>query len=162
MIPLTFLEYELAEQPDKILNRLKWSVEEVETSWLDNFNNWKTSPATHKPWIGEIDHKNLKFSLEEPGPFFKRRFNVVLKGHLELRASTTNVRIKLGLENFSFLWIFMLYLGGVLFITDAFTNEEFNSYFTLVFFLIAYPILGTYLIRRRMKRAEQKLDQVFA
>jgi hypothetical protein len=55
MIPLTFLEYELPEQPDKVLNRLKWAVEEVETSWLDNFNNWKTTPATHKNWIGEID-----------------------------------------------------------------------------------------------------------
>jgi hypothetical protein len=162
MIPLTFLEYELSDQPDKIFNRLKWSVEEVETSWLDNFNNWKTSPETHKPWIGEIDHRSMKFSLEEPGSIFKRRFNVVLKGKLESRASTTNVRIKLGLDNFSFLWIFMLYLGGVLIITDAFTNEEFNSYFALVFFLIAYPIMGTFLIMRRMKRAEQKLDQVFA
>lgn len=86
MIPLTFLEYELNEQPDKILSRLKWAVEEVEFSWLNNFNNWKSTSETHKNWIGEINRKNLNFSLEEPGPFFKRKFNVVLKGKLELKA----------------------------------------------------------------------------
>ena len=162
MIPLSFLEYELAEQPDKTLNRLKWSVEEIEISWLDKLNNWKASPTTHKPWIGEIDYENLKFSLEESGTLLKRRFNVVLTGKIESRASSTNVKIKLGLDNFSFLLIAILYLGGVLFIADSFTNEEFNSYFSLFFFLIAYPMLGTFLIRRRMKSAEKKLDQVFA
>lgn len=160
MIPLTSLEYELDEKPDKTLSRLKWAVEEVESSWLDNMN-WSTTPATHKDWIGEIDKRNLEFSLEEPGSFFKRKFNVVLKGNLELRASTTNVKIKLGLENFSFLWIFIIYLMAALMISDAFTNEEFDSHFYLGFFLVAYPVLGTILINRRMKKAEKKLDVLF-
>ncbi|MGB3464467.1 MAG: hypothetical protein WBA74_04325 [Cyclobacteriaceae bacterium] len=162
MITLTHLEYELAEQPDKILSRLKWSVEEVEKSWMDNFNYWKKSPETHKPWVGEIDKMNMKFSMEEPDSIFKRSLNVVLKGKIEPRASTTNVSIKLGIENFSFLLIFILYLGGIIFLTDAFTDEEFNSYLSLFFFLIFYPILGTCLIRRRIKRAERKLDHLFA
>jgi hypothetical protein len=162
MIPLVFLEYELPETPDNVLNQLKWSVEEVEVSWLDNFANWKTKPDTHKNWTGEIDRQNLRFSLEESGPLFNQRLNVVLKGKLELRASSTNLKIKVGLDNFSSIWIFMLYLGGILFLSDAFTNKEFDSYFSLFFFLIAYPLLGTFLIRKRMKRTELKLDQLFA
>ena len=161
MIPLTLLEYELDEQPERVLSRLKWAVEEVEYSWLDNLNNWKPTPATHKDWVGEIDIRNLEFYLEEPGHLFKRKFNVTLEGKFEIRSSSTNVHIKLGLDNFSFLSIVALYAIGVLSIADAFSNEEFNSYFSLLFFLVGFPLFGTLLIIRRMKRAENKLDKLF-
>ena len=160
MITLTSLEYELNEKPENVFSRLKWRVEQVESSWQD-YMNWSTTPATHKDWIGEIDERNLSFSMEEAGSFFKRKFNVVIKGDLEIRDSTLNVNIRLGLDNLSFLWIVMIYLGAGLFISDAFTNNEFDSYFSLVFFLLAYPILGTFLISRRMKSAEKKLDIIF-
>lgn len=162
MITLTFLEYELTEKPADIFNRLKWSVEQVEVSWFDKLNNWSTSPATHKDWVGQINQKNLSFSLEEPASFFKRNFIVIVDGSVELKASTTNVKINVGLNNFSFLWICLLYLGSALFIVEAFINREIDSYFCLIFFLLAFPILGTVLVYRRIKRAEMKLDLLFA
>jgi hypothetical protein len=161
MVPLTTLEYELDENLDKVLSRLKWAVEEVELNWLDDLNKWNTGPATHKDWIGEINKKSLNFKLKEPGSLFKQKIKVMLKGNLELRASTTNVKIKLGLDNISFIWILMVYIISALSISDVFTNDEFNSYLALGIFLLAFPILGTYLLTRRMKRAERKLDKLF-
>ena len=161
MIPFSSIEYELKENPDKVLSRLKWAVEEVELSWLDDLNEWNTGPSTHKDWIGEINDKDLNFKLKEPGSLFKRKINVMLKGNLELRASTTSVKIKLGLDNISFTWILMIYLMTALVISVFLINEEFNSYFALVSFLVAFPGFGTYLLTRRMKRAENKLDKLF-
>lgn len=160
MISLTTIEYDLDEQVDKTLSRLKWAVEEVEPSWLD-IMNWSTAPATRKDWIGGIDKEELKFSIQEPGSLFKPRFNVVLKGRMESRASKTSVKVKLGLQTFAFIFIFMIYIFTSLIIYDAFEDEKFNSFFPLIFFLVACPILETYLITRRMKRAEKKLDKLF-
>jgi hypothetical protein len=162
MITLTSLEYELKETPVEVLSRLNWSVEEIETSWWQDLNNLNVPHATQKDWIGQIDQRNLAFSIQEPGSIIKRKLNVVVKGRFSQKAASTNVHVRLGLDNFTFILIVMIYLATALNISEVFTNEEFNDYFSLGFFLISLPILGTFLIWHRMKSAESKLDILFA
>lgn len=163
MIPLTVLEYELNENLETIFSRLNWAVEEVEYNWLVSMNDWNQNPDTTKNWIGQIDKGNLNFRLEEPQSYFiKRRFNILVKGRIDLRASTTNIKVKLGLENFAFIFIFFTYITTALLIYEVITNNEFNDYLSSILFIIAFPLLGTFLIRRRMKRTERNLDKLFA
>lgn len=161
MIPLTYLEYESNDAPDKIINRLKWSVEEVKVSWLDRLNNRHPSEEATRKWIGKVDERAYSFSFVEPGSLFNQHLNVVSKGSLQVRASSTLIKIKVGLDTISFFWITAFYLMGAGLLGEAISNAQFESYGMLVFFLVGFPILGTFLIRRRMKIAESKLDVLF-
>lgn len=162
MIPLTFLEYEMTEQPDQILDRLNWSIEKEEQSWIDQLISLESGYETQRKWIGEIDRRDLRFSLEESGSLLRQKLKVVVKGEIELRATTTNVKIKLGLDNFSFFTISLFYIVGIIFSTLAILDDEFSKSAVLFIFIFFYPVLGTILIYRRMKRTERRLDQLFA
>lgn len=161
MIPLTSIEYELKERPDKVLSRLNWAVEEVELSWIDDLNKWNSGPSTDKDWIGEINERDYNFILKEPGSLLQQKIKVILKGQLEFRSTSTCVKINLGLTNASFTWILMVYILTAMMISELFMNEGANSYGMIIIFLIAFPVFGTFMIVRRMKRAEKNLDKLF-
>lgn len=157
MVPLIFLEYELNEDLEKIFNRMKWAVEQETPNLFGKYN-----PDTSKHWLGEIDEKNLTFALEESGSYWKKHFNVVLKGHLELKPSKMLVKIKLGLANFTFLLILMIYVGTCLFAFDVLSQKQDSISLYSIIYVGIYPLFGTILIIRRMKSAERKLDFLFS
>lgn len=161
MVPLTLLEYELNEEPELVLSRLKWAVEQVDIGWVAEISS-KINPTTHKKWIGEIDERHYTFKLEEAGSYFKRKFNVVLKGRIEFRSSSTNVKIKLGIDNFTFLIITAFYLGIILFASETILDGSYDSLISNALFFSAYPVIGTFLIKHRMKNAERNLDILFS
>ena len=161
MLPLSFLEYELKEKPKEVITRLKWAVEQVDMSWLTQMFT-KTIPATHKHWIGEIDEHKHTFNLEQAGSYFKRKFNIVLKGSIEQQGATTQIKIRLGIDNFAAVLITFLYLVIILITVEAISNGIDDNFLYSAFYFLIYPTVWTFLIKHRMKIAERNLDLIFS
>ena len=159
MLPLSFIEYEIDTRSEDLFTRLRWATEQVEPSWLD-YMNWTLSPATDKDWLGQIDEENMDFFLEQPAHLFRRRLNVVVAGEIEERTGSSYVKIRIGLDNLSFIMILLIYFLSSAIIYDSLTIEGFNFSIELILWLIAYPVLSTVLVRWRVIKAEKKLEKV--
>jgi len=161
MITFTNLEYELPVDTKHIFSRLDWAVEEIEESWID-WTNLSTGIDTNKAWAGKINRRNLNFTLEEPDGLFRRKFNIIVKGRIISKGSKLMIKIRLGLDNPSGFFIVLIYLAAALFISTAIIENDLGSIVPLSFWLLAFPGIATYLIRRRLRKAELKLDLLFA
>lgn len=161
MIPLTYLTYDLPELSDKTLERLKWTVDQSDYEPMNNWIDWFTTPMTQKTWVGEIDDEHMQFALHEPIHLFNWIFHIVVIGRLEQGASGTKVKLKLGIGLFAVFWFAFVLIGGLSSLMEAWIDAN-SSITGFSLFLIIYSTAGTLLIRRRIKRAEENLDQIFA
>ena len=162
MVPLIHYEYELKEKPETVLSRINWAVERVEYKWYHYLFNFDTSPSTNRDWIGIVDENKLRFNLEEPPVLFKKKYILTVKGNIELKASRTNVKIKLGLDYFSVLSIPMLYLANAFIIYEWASSGLSKEYILPLVFFGLFAFIATFNIYRGIKRCEKKLDKLFA
>jgi len=160
MIPFTTLEYEIDEDPKNAISRLKWAVEEVEPSWED-YMNWSSTPDTNKFWFGQIDHEKQRFSLEPAGSFLQRKMTVIVKGKVEHEVRVSKVKVRIGLDYSSFLWLSIVFLLTALVISDIFLTKEFNSPVGLFLWITVGAILPIISIFKSIKRSEKRLDVIF-
>ncbi len=121
---------------------------------------WKGQFDTQKDWIGHLNKDKMSFYLENPD-FILRYFNIVAKGEIELRASSTQIRVKTGLTAVGF--IIVLFLTSVITIitTTSILNQSSDDFSYSYIYAIVYLIVGIITITSRLKKTERKLDKLF-
>lgn len=160
ILPLYNLEYELTESLETTITRFKWSIGKEQYGLLDELS-WKGMYDTQKDWIGYFDEKNLSFYLQQPGYFFKKEFDVAVKGKIEVRSSNHIVKLQAGLKPMSAFMSSIIVIAIILNIVLSAGQDNQGPEISTFVYLFTIALLGFLLIRYRLKTAEKKLDRLF-
>lgn len=161
MISFKEIEYDFDQNSDLVFSRLTWAVTRVDSfnkQLLSNFTK-----QTSKDWIGTLNERNHEFSLMEPsGSLTLFPLQIILRGKVieTNNRSIINIRFRLGWHTLSFFTL--IYLTSAFAIGISIASGESQEILNALIWLFTFPTILTYLLYRRMKKIESKLDFLFS
>lgn len=160
MISIREIDYDTDEDPDKVFSRLSWAVERVDGLVGQLISNYTVD--TNRPWVGFYDREKMSFGLIEPRGFLSMKFfQIVVRGQIAKKGNKTIVSIKMRLGWNTFFIFLMVYLATVLMISGTILSKDPSNIFGLMVWLLVFSVLGTILLKRKLKNIERKIEDLF-
>ena len=156
MLSIKTITYTSELSTDELVQKLSWTVEKIDSLFKPLFLN--RSCETNKDWIGYIIKPSNKFTLMEPlGILSLIIMQVIIRGNIEHKENKTHVNIQFRLGWHTLLSSSMVYLMSALIIASHISESQYwSALFTLIL-----PLVWSYLLIRKTKRMESKLDKIF-
>jgi hypothetical protein len=104
----------------------------------------------------------MEFGLIEPRGFMNiKLFQVVVRGQIAKLDNRTTVNIKLRLSWYTLGIFSMLYLMSAFMISAAIVSGDLRAIGEAVLWVLVFPVLGTFLLHRRLNMIEKKVEDLF-
>lgn len=164
MLNFRQIEFELEETPGRVLSRLKWVVEIVESLNWSLFSSHTID--TSKKWVGVIDPEKNLFKLTEPMPFFSadrlvnlKFFQFVIRGKIEYsnNISYLKVCVRPGIYTVCLLVLYTMLMALIVgkTIIDQRVDIGILAFFGL------FGIVSLFLLNLQLNKIENRLIEVF-
>jgi hypothetical protein len=159
MISVRTITYETSSKPNEIISRIGWEVEKVDSLLNAQLNSM--TAETNKKWTGVVNKDSNQFNIMEPGKFFGiKMFQIFLRGKVIESDSGIEVKIKFIPGLYLFLCLIFLYSATALMIGGFISLQTTESIGSFLLWLLVFPLLGTYLLIRKLNKLEKRIESV--
>ena len=160
MFPIRKLEYEVKDNCDEVLSRLKWAVEQIDNPGLRLVLNLPYS--SNRDWLGIINQEKKKFILIEPIPWIQFFIlQIVIRGQIIDFGKYTKVVVGFKLGFYTFVMAILISGITLFYLYQVIVFPDFVDVTGLVIWLLVFPVIGILLMIRKLNKLESKLDKIF-